>query len=297
MDKLRGNSIDLLSLPSKISRGSSTGNDDVFMLRASPQGYATREGVPVSIERGILRTPIYATDFGRYRFDPAADERVIFPYVVSPDGYRELEEKELISRYPLAYAYLKGRKPELTKRKQFSAWYSFSAPRNLDGHLRAQLMVPLLANKGLYCALPKDMARYCPMASGGFTITIRAPDSNPLYALGLLNSRLLYWVLEKISNRFRGGWITCTKQYVGTLPIRRIDFSQKKQRTFHDRVAELSQVLLRLQPKMASAKTASDKTLIQRQVDSAERQIDRLVYELYGLTDEEIATVENSGGQ
>jgi hypothetical protein len=32
--------------------------------------------------------------------------------------------------------------------------------------------------------------------------------------------------------------------------------------------------------------------LIQRQIDATDRQIDKLVYELYGLTPEEIAIVE-----
>jgi hypothetical protein len=35
-----------------------------------------------------------------------------------------------------------------------------------------------------------------------------------------------------------------------------------------------------------------DKTTIHRQTDVADRQIDQLVYELYGLTDEEIRIVE-----
>ncbi len=38
---------------------------------------------------------------------------------------------------------------------------------------------------------------------------------------------------------------------------------------------------------LAAAKTPTDKTAIQRQIDATDRQIDNLVYELYGLTDEE----------
>jgi len=35
-----------------------------------------------------------------------------------------------------------------------------------------------------------------------------------------------------------------------------------------------------------------NKILIQRQIDTTDKQIDHLVYELYGLTDEEIRIVE-----
>lgn len=50
--------------------------------------------------------------------------------------------------------------------------------------------------------------------------------------------------------------------------------------------------MLELHKQLASAKTDHDKTVIQRQIDSTNRQIDRLVYELYGLTEEEIKIVE-----
>lgn len=33
---------------------------------------------------------------------------------------------------------------------------------------------------------------------------------------------------------------------------------------------------------------------LQAQIDQTDREIDQMVYELYGLTDEEIAIVENS---
>jgi len=37
-----------------------------------------------------------------------------------------------------------------------------------------------------------------------------------------------------------------------------------------------------------------EKSLIQRQIDATDKQIDRLVYELYGLTDKEIRIVEEA---
>ena len=43
---------------------------------------------------------------------------------------------------------------------------------------------------------------------------------------------------------------------------------------------------------MPTAGTLHEKTAIQRQIDATDNQIDRLVYELYDLTDEEIKIVE-----
>ena len=44
--------------------------------------------------------------------------------------------------------------------------------------------------------------------------------------------------------------------------------------------------------KLPQAKTPQEKTLIQRQIQATDRQIDKLVYQLYDLTEEEIQIVE-----
>ncbi|MBM4056319.1 MAG: hypothetical protein FJ264_16940 [Planctomycetes bacterium] len=50
--------------------------------------------------------------------------------------------------------------------------------------------------------------------------------------------------------------------------------------------------MLEFHKQSASAKTDHDKTVIQRQIDAIDRQIDQLVYELYGLAEDEIKIVE-----
>ena len=44
----------------------------------------------------------------------------------------------------------------------------------------------------------------------------------------------------------------------------------------------------------AAAKAPHDRTVLQAQIDATDRQIDRLVYDLYGLAEEEIRIVEAS---
>ncbi len=50
--------------------------------------------------------------------------------------------------------------------------------------------------------------------------------------------------------------------------------------------------MLALQRKLAAATIPADKELYQRQIEATDRQIDALVYELYGLSGEEITIVE-----
>ena len=59
----------------------------------------------------------------------------------------------------------------------------------------------------------------------------------------------------------------------------------------------LVQQMLDLHKQLAAAKTAHDKEVLQRQIDATDRQIDPLVYELYGLTEEEIRIVEEATGE
>ena len=109
------------------------------------------------------------------------------------------------------------------------------------------------------------------------------------YLLGLLNSHL-------IQLRFK---ITSTNNNVGTneldaLPIRRIEFSDGVQQAQHNRMVDLVDRMLALHSKLAVAGTDHEKTVVQRQIDATDREIDQLVYELYGLTDEEIKIVEHA---
>jgi hypothetical protein len=284
-EKLVQKSVRLLDLPAGMGRGSSTGDDNVFII----------EDGAVEIEPEALRDPLFATDFGRYDFRPTGKWKVIFPYQID-DGYRLLAEDDLRTRWPLTYRYLKSHEAALRKRKQFKEWYSYSAPRNLEVHERAHIVVPLLANRGLFSMIPKDQnGRLCPMASGGFTITVgEGVYVNPKFVLGLLNSQLLFWCLRGISNVFRGGWITCTKQYVGELPIKVIDPSNPADVEKHDRMVSLVDKMLTLVPKRRAEANPQAATQLDAQISATDRQIDRLVYELYGLTEEEIALVESA---
>lgn len=292
-DKLHQHSVPLLDL-TEISRGSSSGDDNVFMVRKTRRGLVTRQGESVELEDDILRTPLYATDFSRYHFAPEADERIIFPYAVSDDGYKLMREAELKSRFPQAHTYLKSRRRELQERKQYAEWWSFSAPRNLNTHEHADFLVPLLAHKGSFCHLSsKKRGNYCLMASGGFSISIKSNAGvSPDFVLGVLNSKPLFWLLRRMSNVFRGGWITCTKQYVGKLPVKRID--DDAGRKLEQQIVKAVQQIVGLYDGLSAAKSNRQQTQAQRRIDATEKRIDMLVYELYGLTDREIGVIENT---
>jgi hypothetical protein len=285
LDKLKTAGTRLLDLPSDMSRGSSSGDDEVFIVGANGHG----------LEKDILRKPLFASDFGRYFFDLEDKWRIIFPYVPEKEGFRLMTSSEIQKKFPKAYAHLHLNAARLRERKQFKEWYGYSAPRNLELHDRAQIAVPLLADGGLFTLIPKSSrGLLCPMASGGFTITLRAEcELKPEFVLGILNSKLSFWFLRQISNIFRGGWITCTKQYFGELPIINLDLAKTTDRSRHDRLAMLVEKMLVLVPKLRTAASESEKTTLLNAVTATDQQIDQLVYNLYGLTPDEIALIES----
>ena len=59
-----------------------------------------------------------------------------------------------------------------------------------------------------------------------------------------------------------------------------------------EKMVKLVERMLTLHQQLTKAKTPHAQTSLQAQIDAADRQIDQIVYELYGLTAEEIRIVE-----
>jgi len=111
------------------------------------------------------------------------------------------------------------------------------------------------------------------------------PDKT-FFHLGLLNSKLLnFWYCRKFAtSNISGNYITFNAVYLVQLPIKDCSFSEKKG-------------IIQSVRKILSITRDEDyptNTTKQAKVKEYECQIDQMVYELYGLTPEEIAVVEGS---
>ncbi|HSW64003.1 MAG TPA: TaqI-like C-terminal specificity domain-containing protein [Dissulfurispiraceae bacterium] len=115
-----------------------------------------------------------------------------------------------------------------------------------------------------------------------------------LYLVGILNSKVPDFVMHSISSTKQGGYFEYKPMYVQQLPIRPIDFSNKADKALHDTMVKLVGTMLELNKQLPAARTPQEKTSLERRIAAKDRQIDQLVYELYGLTPEEIAIVESS---
>jgi len=116
-----------------------------------------------------------------------------------------------------------------------------------------------------------------------------------LYLLGILNSSVTFFLFRKILPKLRGDFYEPSYVFFKDFPIRTIDFSDPADVKRHDRMVSLVETMLDLHKQLANAQRPDHKEQLERQIAATDRQNDALVYELYGLTDEEIKIVEGEG--
>jgi hypothetical protein len=116
------------------------------------------------------------------------------------------------------------------------------------------------------------------------------------YLAALLNSRLMSFYYDTVfgGNKLSGGYLRIGPPQLAALPICVPDINTAHDRANYDRVVMVVDSMLVLHKQLASAQTPHDQESLKRQIDATDRQIDKLVYELYGLTDEEIKIVEGA---
>jgi hypothetical protein len=105
--------------------------------------------------------------------------------------------------------------------------------------------------------------------------------------LGILNSRLIsYLYINQVTQATKDDFPQVTIKDVLALPFPKLDEAR------NNKMMKLIESMLALHKHKAAASTQGEIDTFQRQIDATDREIDALVYELYGLTDEEIAIVE-----
>ncbi len=114
-----------------------------------------------------------------------------------------------------------------------------------------------------------------------------------LYLLGIVNSKLLSWYAQnRLSNFGKDVFPKLNPADIKNLPIVIPDRSDKNGMEGHDAIARLVLDVLEMKKALANATGASKDELLRRKCNHYELEIDRFVYRLYGLSDDEIRIVE-----
>ena len=118
-------------------------------------------------------------------------------------------------------------------------------------------------------------------------------SKNDKYLLGIFNSKVMMFFFRTIIPKLRGDFYEPGFVFMRNFPVRTIDFTNPDDIKKHDRMIALVERMLELHKR--TPQTPQEQERLQREIATTDAQIDRLVYYLYGLTDEEIAIVEGDG--
>jgi len=216
-----------------------------------------------------------------------------FPLHTDPSitGSSKIAEQAFRSKYPAIYNHLLQFKDKLVARNtaETGIRYEWYALQRFGSNYYTEFEKPKIVIPAIV-----KWASYSFDQTGVYSSdkTSIIPK-NDYYLLGLLNSKVLDFVMHAISSTKQGGYYEYKPMYVSKLPIRTINFSDSADVARHDRMVTLVTQMLDLNKQMQQdARLEQEKTLLSRQIEATDAAIDKLVYELYGLTPEEIAIVE-----
>jgi type I restriction-modification system DNA methylase subunit len=106
------------------------------------------------------------------------------------------------------------------------------------------------------------------------------------YLQAILSSKLInFWCVNYLADDMN-------KTYLENVPIPAPVIDLKHSALYNDLVSNVDK-MQDLKNQLAEAKISQDTNILQRQIEATDNQIDTLVYELYGLTEEEIKIVES----
>jgi hypothetical protein len=141
-----------------------------------------------------------------------------------------------------------------------------------------------------------NLCTHSPFTFSDNVAYINAPacviSTNDFYLLGIINSKLMWYFLNEIAAGRRGGFIEAKPIYVQQLPIRTIDFNNPSEKAMHDKLVSLVDRMLDLHKNKNSFPPSAERDKIEREIAITDEKIDDIVYELYGITEEERKIVE-----
>jgi hypothetical protein len=221
---------------------------------------------------------------------------ILFPYApINNDGADLIPSSQLKKSFPLTWTYLTENKSYLENREdgrmRGERWYGYVYPKALDVMPLPKIFTPDIAARASFSLDETGDVFFTGGVAGGYGILV-LPDYRKEYVLGLLNSRLLEWMIRQTATQMRGGYYSFESRFIKNLPIRTIRLSEPADKALHDNVVTLVDCIQELNKRLAETKNPNDRVQLEREIESTDRQIDQSVYKLYGLSEEEIKIVE-----
>jgi hypothetical protein len=236
-----------------------------------------KEAVAEHIEPELLHPGISGRQIKRY--SPWISDQLI----IYTDRLTPIDKLPHTKNYMTRFRHLNTCK-EVIQGKH--PWWSLHRPRHPE-IFSAPKFIGITTSRSIELIYDDRLSAYVTDAMYVFK-TLDPMD--PYMVMALLHSRLFLF-LYRVANQGESRVIPQVKaSKLTTLPYPTVGTDLGTEAALAQRGTDI----LVLHQRLAEARTAYDRGVIQRQIEATDRQIDRLVYELYGLTEEEIQLVEES---
>jgi hypothetical protein len=233
-------------------------------------------------ERRLVRPYHDLCDLGRYFLAEAPSLWLI---------YATAETCPAIDHYPTLRDHLARFRPIMEARRETRRgarrWWQLHWPR--DERLWRSPKIIAMQMRARPSFVPAAEPVYVPFSANVF-VPHADTREHLHYLTALLNSRLV-WKWYSHHAKRRGVGLEINGHVLARTPIRRIDFSDRRDRVRHDRVVELVDRILRLNRQLRKA-SDGERAEITERIGRVDREIDAHVYELYHVTNADVATVE-----
>ena len=193
-----------------------------------------------------------------------------------------------------SYRYLQGRDVGHYSLRWSGMWMQYgpwlAQPRSIEIFIRPRVLLREITAKLPYCLSTVFTDKAFLNNKSVLNILHEDDSAEALKCLcAVLNSRLtsLYYKQRAVKSTRK----VFPKVVVRNL--REFPFPSEISDRQKAKLVAFVDTMLKLHKDLQAAKTNHEKSLIQRQINVTDKQIDQLVYALYGLTDEEIKIIED----
>ncbi|MEO7858925.1 MAG: Eco57I restriction-modification methylase domain-containing protein, partial [Nitrospirales bacterium] len=251
-----------------------------------------------TLEQGICRPMVKGENIQRYSVDRSKNLAILYPYSVDAQGRTTLiGQQELSKQFPKAWHYLNEHKKALGARDggkwaTSQDWYAYARGQNIGTFVGPKFLIPYMTTRLRTFLDEGEDLFLVNITTGGYGLRLAKCKEHRYYFLAILNSALMNHCIQQMTSQFRGGYFAVNKQGLERLPTRTINFADPTDKAKHDQMVSLVERMLDLHKRVSDTKTPAEKERVQRQIGVTDQEIDRLVYDLYGLTEEEIKIVE-----
>ena len=293
IEKLKFQVLRLKDIVQYCSQGTVSMGDDIYIMNGHFEGeyfigFSERLKKEVKLEKEIMKPLLKGTDVKRYK-KAQNSCYLIYPHHLVEDKTQSYELAQMKTMFPLTFEYLSNFKKELIlKKERYKTnpiyWYALHCSRQITMFEHDKIITPEIS---LGCNMSYDKERLYHNTKC-YTIILKKEERHKTLAyLAILNSPVMWFFLKETGYVLRGGFFCFKTKYLEPFPIPKLN--EEKSNT----LTELVSQMLEAHNQLELAKFENDKKFLTQRIEILDKQINTIVYALYGLNDEEIKIVES----